>query len=566
MPELQLVIATPFAPVRTLALTKEEIIIGHAASCDLILDEPGVSDLHARLRRDQYGWMIEDLGSAQGTWLGGESTTRARLVIGESVRIATSLLHLQQLDEPVPVNAQLNKVDEFFSGLLLDEPALAERDTTRPRLVIHSPWRTWEFVLPSDATMIGRQGDCQVVLPNANVSRHHARIVREGNDYVLIDLESRNGTWIGGQRTCKHTLHPGDSFRIGDATLVFVPPVTLEDRPVGLPHHHPAPLGARRPVVFVPGYMGSELWLGGERIWPNVKALLANPEVYRWPSAGTIEARQLVSDVIVIPGFIQIDRYQALSDFLCTELGYEAGKDLLEFPWDWRLDPRVAAMQLCDKITAWRDRVKEAELPITIISHSLGCLVARYYVEKLDGYSVVNRMVMLGGTHGGMPKALEAFGAFGKQPLIYGLAEPFQRVIASAPSVYSMLPTYPAVFDSFKNPIDLYHDDRWCPEEYRGHLQNATEFRRELGTKCRVPSICIFGYGIQTATRAILENRNKSGGWDQIRFIQECKGDGTVPEESAMLPGAEIHPVHQNHHALYMDKDVQMRLKLELTR
>jgi hypothetical protein len=116
------------------------------------------------------------------------------------------------------------------------------------------------------------------------------------------------------------------------------------------------------------------------------------------------------------------------------------------------------------------------------------------------------------------------------------------------------------------NPIDLYHDENWCPEEYRGHLQNAVAFRRELGTKCRVPAICIFGYGIQTPARAALENRNSTGGWDQIRFMLEDKGDSTVPAESAYLPNGEIHLVHQHHAALYMDNDVKMRLKMERTR
>jgi hypothetical protein len=39
-----------------------------------------------------------------------------------------------------------------------------------------------------------------------------------------------------------------------------------------------------------------------------------------------------------------------------------------------------------------------------------------------------------------------------------------------------------------------------------------------------------------------------------------------VPEQSARLPDAEIHPVHQQHGNLYADKDVKMRLKLELTK
>ena len=39
-----------------------------------------------------------------------------------------------------------------------------------------------------------------------------------------------------------------------------------------------------------------------------------------------------------------------------------------------------------------------------------------------------------------------------------------------------------------------------------------------------------------------------------------------VPEENALVEGAEIHPVLQQHGSLYVDNDVKMRLKLELTR
>ena len=39
-----------------------------------------------------------------------------------------------------------------------------------------------------------------------------------------------------------------------------------------------------------------------------------------------------------------------------------------------------------------------------------------------------------------------------------------------------------------------------------------------------------------------------------------------VPEENALVKGAEIHPVLQQHGSLYVDNDVKMRLKLELTK
>lgn len=41
-------------------------------------------------------------------------------------------------------------------------------------------------------------------------------------------------------------------------------------------------------------------------------------------------------------------------------------------------------------------------------------------------------------------------------------------------------------------------------------------------------------------------------------------GDGTIPTCSAVLGGAEFHPVHQSHGALYVDEDVRVRLRYEL--
>ena len=47
--------------------------------------------------------------------------------------------------------------------------------------------------LTTDVTLIGRNKRCDVVLPDPNVSRRHAEIRREGDDYVIIDLDSTNG-------------------------------------------------------------------------------------------------------------------------------------------------------------------------------------------------------------------------------------------------------------------------------------------------------------------------------------------------------------------------------------
>jgi pSer/pThr/pTyr-binding forkhead associated (FHA) protein len=564
MPEYQLVVTVPPGQTRVYPVAKEQLTIGRSLVNDVVVRDQGVSRMHAHLHRVESGFEIEDLDSTNGTWLMGKSIKRVPLHTGQTIIIANSLLRLriatQPIEEPSP-----QTVSELVSTLTSSALEVELPDLSQPRLVIHTPSYTWEVELNANVTTIGSHPNSQIVIEDARVSPHHAQITREGDGFVLQDLGMPTGTWLAGQRIEKSALHLGDSFRVGSAVLIYKAALG-EDTQAQLTQPLVPRRGTRSPIVFIPGFMGSELWRGSERIWPNVPLLVTNPDVLRLPSHESIQARQIVSEIVILPKFIKLERYAALGDFLCEDLGYERGKDLLEFPWDWRLDLRVSARRLGERIALWREQVKEAREPITIISHSMGCLVARYYVEKLGGRASVNRMIMMGGTHAGMPKTLQPFSVFGKQPFYFGIAEPFGRAIVSLPSLYTMLPTYASVFDSQNKPLNLYRDESWCPEENRANLRDALAFRNELGTTSSVPSICIFGYGIQTPTRAVLEELDPTGSWKRIRFNAESKGDNTVPEESARLPDTEIHPVHQHHGSLYSDTDVQARLRLELTR
>jgi hypothetical protein len=59
-------------------------------------------------------------------------------------------------------------------------------------------------------------------------------------------------------------------------------------------------------------------------------------------------------------------------------------------------------------------------------------------------------------------------------------------------------------------------------------------------------------------------HRDHNGVFRKAMIGVEPSGDSSVPEGSAVLPRTEIHPVRQYHGTLFNDKDVKMRLKLEL--
>jgi DNA-binding SARP family transcriptional activator len=78
------------------------------------------------------------------------------------------------------------------------------------------------YPLQSAATRIGRLHDNEIVLDDANVSRHHAVIIDTGSNFIINDLRSANGVHVQHQRIrSAATLNDGDNIRICDHEFTF---------------------------------------------------------------------------------------------------------------------------------------------------------------------------------------------------------------------------------------------------------------------------------------------------------------------------------------------------------
>jgi len=78
--------------------------------------------------------------------------------------------------------------------------------------------------------VLGRDDDCAVPLPGADVSRRHAALQKQGRAVVLRDLDSRNGSFVNGRRVTATVLEEHDVVRIGG----WVGVVTREPGPLGV--------------------------------------------------------------------------------------------------------------------------------------------------------------------------------------------------------------------------------------------------------------------------------------------------------------------------------------------
>jgi hypothetical protein len=75
--------------------------------------------------------------------------------------------------------------------------------------------------LEGNRVVLGRSKDCDVRVEDANVSRRHAELRREGADWWLVDLDSTNGTELNGRRISRSKLSDGDTITLGGTDLVF---------------------------------------------------------------------------------------------------------------------------------------------------------------------------------------------------------------------------------------------------------------------------------------------------------------------------------------------------------
>jgi hypothetical protein len=68
---------------------------------------------------------------------------------------------------------------------------------------------------------IGRSDQSDVALSDPGVSRNHARVLREGDDFIVEDLRSTNGTEVNGQPVRRRRLADGDVVKLASSTLQF---------------------------------------------------------------------------------------------------------------------------------------------------------------------------------------------------------------------------------------------------------------------------------------------------------------------------------------------------------
>ena len=204
---------------------EDEIVLGRDpqdAQVVFGLEDRTVSLRHASLTASDGVLVLRDLDSGTGTFLAGADIEEAELVDGD-------VFELGEGGPRVRVEIQ-----EGATALTAAPPAgavpprpprpAAAPSAARPpgpgsklRLTFTSGTREGSsFELAGSVFRMGRAQECAVWTPSDSmVSGQHAKVVRLPTGYVLIDLESTNGTYLNGRRIQRATLSDGDIVGLG---------------------------------------------------------------------------------------------------------------------------------------------------------------------------------------------------------------------------------------------------------------------------------------------------------------------------------------------------------------
>ncbi|MDP3276388.1 MAG: FHA domain-containing protein [Deltaproteobacteria bacterium] len=251
----KLVISDDEGKTTTVPLVRDEITIGRKEGNTIRLTDRNVSRRHAKLQKENGSYMLQDLGSYNGTAINGTRvagtrplTLKDKIVIGDykiEVIEEGAVVAPSQSAPAASTAAESYGAPEQRGGHVPQAtvPAIPSAFPTPPTMPVPESLRQLRLVFLAPAgtpapvaitrlpMLLGRSEVADVSLPFSSISREHARITLLDDKLMIEDLSSSNGITVNGERVKTKVIQANDmitmgvvEFRLakqGDATSVM---------------------------------------------------------------------------------------------------------------------------------------------------------------------------------------------------------------------------------------------------------------------------------------------------------------------------------------------------------
>ena len=232
---------------REYAIAGASLVFGRDATCDVVVSGKDVSRRHAEIVQTPKGYLVVD-SSTNGTFVNEVRIEGQRLLArADVIRIGDENFRFyadaaaQANPNPGPAASTPPAVPPTnpSSPPAVPTPAVppagagerlkqtmhgAPAPVLANFLVRSGALKGQRLVVKTPVANIGRADYNDLMIPDESVSTSHAKLQRREGVWVLVDLDSTNGTFVDGERVKGETpLSPGVTVRFGDISLVFEP-------------------------------------------------------------------------------------------------------------------------------------------------------------------------------------------------------------------------------------------------------------------------------------------------------------------------------------------------------
>ncbi len=258
-------------------IIRDEITIGRQEGNTIRLTERNVSRRHARILRQSDQIFVEEISARYGVYKNGEKIQeRSEFNEGDVFLIGDYRLTIQpdkaKVMEEAPLNGAASDMASEPTAIkpLPSGPSRVSEGTEilpampAKLVIISSNFAGQEFPLEHREVVIGRGEDCDIIIDHRSVSQNHAKIVRDKTaNYQIIDLNSKNGVRISGDKYTSTHLKRGDIVELGHVKFrfvepgenyVFTPQSIVDDEPT--PSSSATPSSGGRNPLMIPGIIG----------------------------------------------------------------------------------------------------------------------------------------------------------------------------------------------------------------------------------------------------------------------------------------------------------------------
>jgi hypothetical protein len=213
-------------------LEKAVVRVGRDEEMDVIIDNPSVSRNHAEIRQEGEGWVVEDLGSSNGTFLHGERLEAPQAIqAGDEIGMGGkfSLVFDKVVGEGAetqPISAGQAPAASFGGTTQIKAQEVKEllKDSERKRKA-QIEWESGgrkgtHYLSEAPAVLFGTDDLCDVKVPKG--PKHHVLILHHEGSCEIRNLSTWTKMKVGGSPRKKHTFRAGESAEIGGLKVTFV--------------------------------------------------------------------------------------------------------------------------------------------------------------------------------------------------------------------------------------------------------------------------------------------------------------------------------------------------------